>query len=670
MTTTRPPARWPAEVLAGTGLLAVVALAVLVARTGHLEVAAASALPAAFFVAGLIGARARSDHTGVLLLLAVGTAHLTGFALTTRAGASPRPSGWAPWAAALLGDAAYLAGFVLLALLIAGYPAARMESRWVRRLAVAGGCFVTVALAMETTLHARLRLALESVARSVPVPAPVRLATDGPSLAGLSPALAALGLVVLLVRARSLPEPDRAALGWAKVAGSVLVLMLAATPAAERLLPPVVWNAAFLVVVGLVPFLLLAGLVRYRLLQVELYLVRTLARGAVVVLVLSLYAVAEALLDERGAAVAAVVLTVAAALTGVPLVRLLQRLADRWVAGGRVASRTVLSELTSAIAVADRDGLGRRICRSVADGLDVAWVRLVVRGAELATAGIPAGAADVTVPLRSGTTDVGVVECGPRRGGWSRTEIAELRTIATPVALALRDAELTSELTERVQELTASRSRLAEAERTVRRQVERDLHDGAQQQLVALLARLGVARALLTDGTPAAGALSAAHDLAQQCLRELRDLVTGLHPAVLEAQGLTGAVEARAALLPIPVAVDADPRIAGVRFPAEVESAAFFVVSEALANALKHSGSDHARVVLTPIDRAPLDGGGLRVAISDEGAGTASFQGSGLVGLRARVEALGGRFELRSTPAVGTTVLAEFDVPAAVPTGV
>jgi signal transduction histidine kinase len=269
------------------------------------------------------------------------------------------------------------------------------------------------------------------------------------------------------------------------------------------------------------------------------------------------------------------------------------------------------------------------------------------------------------VPLRSGTTDVGVLECGPRRGGWGRAEIAEVQTIATPIALALRDAELTSELTDRVRELTASRARLAEAEQTVRRQVERDLHDGAQQQLVALLARLGVARALLAEGTPAAGALSAAHDLAQQCLRELRDLVTGLHPAVLEAQGLTGAVEARAALLPIPVAVDADPRIAETRFPAEVESAAFFVVSEALANALKHSGSDRARVVL-----APLDQGGLRVAVSDEGAGTASFQGSGLVGLRARVEALGGRFALRSTPAVGTTVLAEFDVPAAVATGV
>ena len=98
------------------------------------------------------------------------------------------------------------------------------------------------------------------------------------------------------------------------------------------------------------------------------------------------------------------------------------------------------------------------------------------------------------------------------------------------------------------------------------------------------------------------------------------------------------------------------------RFPAEVESAAFFVVCEALANVLKHSGSDAARVVLSP-----LPPHGLRVAVSDEGSGGADFTGSGLAGLRDRVEALGGRFRLLAVPDVGTTVVAEFPVrPAAV----
>jgi signal transduction histidine kinase len=628
----------------------------LFSRTDDPGILAASTLPLAFLIAGLVGVRARPDHAGVRLLLAVGVTHVVAFAVTGWIGVSARPAGWAAWAGALLGDAAYLAGFVLLALLVATYPSGRLEGRAERTLAAAGTAFAAVALAGEATLHARLGLALETAVSSVPVPPAVRLARAVPSLVGLVPGLVVFGLAILVVRARSLTGADRDALGWAKLAASVLVLMLIATPAAVRVLPAHVWDVTFVSVVSAVPFVLLAGLVRFRLLQVEVYVVRTLARGVVVLLVLGAYAVAEAALHGRDGALAAVLLTVLAALTGMPLVRRLQGLADRWVTGGRVGSRAVLAELTVALAVHEPAGMAERICRSVAEGLDVAWVRLVVHGEPRATVGAASGEAAVTVALRTGGADVGRLECGPRRGGWRRAERAELEAISTPVALALRDAELTSELTERVAELTASRARLAEAERTVRRQVERDLHDGAQQQLVALLARLGVARALIADDAPAAEALAAAHELAQQCLRELRDLVTGLHPAVLGAQGLLSAVESRAALLPIPVAVDADPRISAVRFPSEVESAAFFVVSEALANVLKHSGSDRARVVL-----APLRSGGLRVAVSDEGSGTASFDGSGLVGLRARVEALGGRFRLQATPAVGTTVVAEFD---------
>jgi signal transduction histidine kinase len=640
------------------GLVALTALAVLIGRTGTLDALAASILPVAFLVAGLLGVRARPDHAGVRLLLAVGATHLAAFALTGWVGAVAHPAGWTVWACTLIGDAAYLAGFVVLALLVATYPSGRLEGRATRTLAAAGTTFAALALAAETTLHPRLGLAVDTAVASVPVPAAIRLAASGPSLVDLVPGLVVVGLGILLFRARSLAGPDRDALGWAKLAASVLVLMLAATPAAAHVLPPHVWDVAFVAVVSAVPFVLLAGLVRFRLLQVEIYVVRTLARGVVLVLVLAAYALAEALFHGRNGELAAVLLTAVAALTGMPLVRRLQVLADRSLTGGRVGSRAVLGELVTALAGHDPAGLGERICRSVAEALDVAWVRLVVHGETRAAAGVaPGAAAEVTVSLRTRGADVGRLECGPRRGGWGRAERAELETIAPPVALALRDAQLTAELTERVDELTASRARLAEAEQTVRRQVERDLHDGAQQQLVALLARLGLARALIAEGTPAAGALATAQHLAQTCLRELRELVTGLHPAVLGARGLRSAVESRAALLPIPVAVDADPRITAVRFPAEIESAAFFVVSEALANVLKHSGSGRARVVL-----APLRSGGLRVAVSDEGSGTASFDGSGLVGLRARVEALGGRFLLQATPAVGTTVVAEFDV--------
>ena len=108
------------------------------------------------------------------------------------------------------------------------------------------------------------------------------------------------------------------------------------------------------------------------------------------------------------------------------------------------------------------------------------------------------GVAEVVVPLRVGTTDVGALECGPRRGGWGRTELARAGGARHPGGPGAAGRELTRELGERVAELTASRARLVQVEQSVRRQVERDLHDGAQQLLVALLARLAIARASVT----------------------------------------------------------------------------------------------------------------------------------------------------------------------------
>jgi signal transduction histidine kinase len=658
-TTSARSGRWAVQLLAGIGVVSLAALGALAARTGTSEVLAPSALAAAFLVAGALGGWARPEHPGIRLLLAVGSAHLFGFAVTGWIGATAGPSGWWAWALATAGDAAYLAGFVLLAVLLAAYPSGRLSSAGLRCFTLLATVAAVLAMLSEALFQPRIGLALETGTASVPVPPPLPLAGGIPSLVNVTPVLVVVGVGILLVRSRSLVGAERSALGWAKLAGVLLVLMLAATPVVASLVPAAVWTLAFVAVVSSVPFLLLGGLARYRLLEVDLYLVRTLGRGVVVLLVLAAYAAAGALLNEQGVVIASVALTVLAALTGIPVMRAVQALADRWLTGGRVRHQAVVDQLVATLAVPDADRLGERICRTVADGLDVAWVRLMADGEPRASAGIaPQGAEpEVVVALRTAGADVGVLQCGPRRGGWGRAERAQLESVGTPSALALRDAELTAELAARVTELTASRARLVQIEQMVRRQVERDLHDGAQQQLVALLARLGIARALLDDASTAAAPLTAAHDLAQQCLRDLRALVAGLHPAVLGARGLTVAVEARASLLPISVLVDSDPRITDARFPLEVESAAFFVVSEALANVMKHSGAERARVVL-----APLPTGGLRVAVTDEGSGTASFAGSGLDGLRARVEALGGRFALQATPAVGTTVIAEFPV--------
>jgi signal transduction histidine kinase len=652
--------------LTALGAAAAASLVALAAATGQWGLLLPSALPAMFLVAGALGGRARPDHHGLRLLTAVGTAHLLAFALSGWVGsAAPlaRRTGWLPWSLALAAEALFLLGFVAVALLLACYPSGRVRTRGQRVLRVWVGVAMVAALLADALLRRGLRPVLDSGAGAVPAPPPLPLADL--SVPGLVPLLLTVvaAPLVLHAAARSQRPEERAALGWAKLAGSVIALMLAATPLASLIFPPEAWALVFVPVVAVVPFLLLAGLVRYRLLEVDLYLVRTLSRGVVLVLVLSVYALLAAVAGSGPGMMAHVLVTVLAALTGVPLVRRLEALADRWVAGGRVARARLEADLGLVLATEVSDALPQRLAANLREGLDAAWVRLSADGRVLAgPASVEAAAG---LDLRVGGQAIGRLECGPRRGGWGASEMALLGRIAAPVAAVLHGIELTRRLGDRVAELSAARSRIIEAEESGRRRVERDLHDGVQQHLLALLARIELARAQLERSEVAVGSgaqrsLTEAHGLARTALSELRDLVSGIHPPLLGDRGLAAAVESRVGALPLPVTVDVDPRIALRRFQPAVEGAAYFVVAEAVANVMKHAAAGDARVVI-----APVEPDGLRIAVTDSGRGGATYAGSGLRGLRDRVEALGGRFLLQSVEGVGTTVVAEF--PAADP---
>lgn len=650
---TRFPALLSLAALGGTAAGALVAAVLVSGDPGPLV---PSLLPALFLVAGALGGRARPDHRGLQALTAVGALHLASFAVTVWLGLSGRLHGWGAWSLAALADGFFLAGFAALALVIGCYPDGRVRTTLQCALVVLAGVTVILGMAVDALLHPRLELVLSSPARAVEAPGGLPLASVGFEGVLLALGCVLLSVPVLVLSARSLPGEERRALGWARLGGSAIALMLVATPLGSAVLPGHLWDAVFITTVGSVPFLLLAGLVRYRLLEVDLYVARTVARGVVLVLVLAVYAALAAWSERSGATVtaAAVVVTVLAAATGQTLLRRLEALADRWFGGGRVGQRVMLGDLGDSVATTASDALPERLRNAIEQGLDVSWVRLASGGRVLAgptDAGAPAALADLVVA----GDPVGTVECGPRRGGWGPAEVALLRRAASTVAPALRQAELARELAARVDELAASRGRLVQAEETARRRIERDLHDGVQQLLVALLARLSVARARLLPGTPAEESVVDAHDLAQRALQDLRALVSGIHPPLLGDRGLVAAVEARVAPLPIEVEVDVDPRIVGQRFEPEVEGAAYFVVSEALTNVMKHSGAGRARVVI-----APHGDDGLRVAVTDAGRGTASYDGSGLSGLRDRVEALGGRFVLQATDGVGTTVVGEF----------
>src|SRR4051794_14654933 len=218
----------------------------------------------------------------------------------------------------------------------------------------------------------------------------------------------------------------------------------------------------------------------------------------------------------------------------------------------------------------------------------------------------------------------------------------------------------TAELRQRVETLTVSRDASVDTAETERRRIERDLHDGVQAQLVTLAMDLGMARQKLaseTDADPAVVALvERAHDDSKRAVAELRNLVRGIHPAVLTDRGLDAAVSSLTARSPIPVDVNiAVPK----RPPATIESAAYFVIAEALTNAAKHSNASLINVEARVVDNT------LRVEIRDDGMGGADVEhGGGLAGLASRVAALEGRLRVASPVGGPTTVLAELPLPA------
>ena len=224
-----------------------------------------------------------------------------------------------------------------------------------------------------------------------------------------------------------------------------------------------------------------------------------------------------------------------------------------------------------------------------------------------------------------------------------------VRAVAASAALALENERLEAELRARLDELQTSRSRLVEVSMFERRRLERDLHDGAQQRLVALSLQLGLAKRRLEEGQDgAAGAmLDAARDELARALEELRELARGIHPAVLTDRGL----EALGERAPLPVSLDQMP---AERLPAPVEAAAYFVVAEALTNVVKYAGASTAAV------RIRRNGSYAVVEVRDDGIGGADPAiGTGLRGLADRLAALDGRLEVHSPPGEGTTVRAE-----------
>jgi len=237
-------------------------------------------------------------------------------------------------------------------------------------------------------------------------------------------------------------------------------------------------------------------------------------------------------------------------------------------------------------------------------------------------------------------------------GGATLARDAEARIgqFAEVVALCLSSTEARAQL-------AASRARIVAAGDAERRRLERNLHDGAQQRLVALSLALRMARATVAAGHPAAELLDSAGDELMQALEELRELARGIHPAVLSDQGLRAALGALTGRSPVPVRLDVE---LGSELPPPVEAAAYYVVAESLTNIAKYAEASVVEIVVRS------DAQGARVEVRDDGGGGADpATGTGLRGLADRVDALGGVLEVTSPAGAGTTVTAELPLETA-----
>ena len=488
---------------------------------------------------------------------------------------------------------------------------------------------------------------------------------------------AAASVVFRFVHARG---DERQQVKWFAAAASLVALFLAIVFLNEFALPrsDVVGRVGELGTIlsfMLIPIATGIAVLKYRLYDIDLVISKAVLYGTLVVIITVLYlgivVGVGALVGRRGGLVLPGVAAAVVALAFQPIRQRASHLANRLVYGKRATPYEVLSEFSDRLAgtFAAEDILPR-MARVLAEGTGAArsevWLRV---GAQLSRAASwPPPGGPAALPLRDGDVpDLPGVERAvavrhgeellgalgltkPRGESVTPAEERLMANLAAQAGLVLRNVRL-------IEELRASRQRLVAAQDEERRRLERNIHDGAQQQLVALAVNLKLARTLSTKD-PAKGQeiLHRLQGEAQDALDNLRDLARGIYPPVLADKGLAAALESQARKATVPVTIDSD----GIgRYPQEAEAAAYFCVLEALQNVAKYAEATSVTV------RLGLEDGDLLFTVTDDGRGfdpATTPQGSGLQNMRDRLEALGGSVEVVSEPGRGTTVTGRIPV--------
>jgi signal transduction histidine kinase len=428
----------------------------------------------------------------------------------------------------------------------------------------------------------------------------------------------------------------------------------------------ILWALSFAgMAVGL-PAAAAIAVLRYRLYDIDLVINRTLVFALLGLFITTAYVLivagVGAMIGSAGQSNVplSILATAVVAVAFQPVRERAQALANRLVHGRRADPHEVLSKLSEM--VADSSSIEPVLMRMLqllvdATGAIGAAIYLNVGAERVMTARWPEGSGDLVgraLQIKHQGEEIGeliVVEPPePLMTGAERL----LTDVAGQAGLLLRNLHLTAELQARVEELAESRLRIVAAQDVERRRLERDIHDGVQQHVVALMAKVQLARnQVRRQSHLSADTLEEVQADAGRLLDELRELASGIHPVVLTDGGVWAAVRFRADRLPIKVVLDADPATRTRRYPEPVEAAGYFIACEALANVLKHATASRATVSISSGD------GSLTIRVTDDGRGfdPSTVVRSGLRGLQDRVEALGGRLEVTSSRA-GTTLSA------------
>jgi signal transduction histidine kinase len=403
-----------------------------------------------------------------------------------------------------------------------------------------------------------------------------------------------------------------------------------------------------------VPAAYLVAIFRYRLWDLDVVIRKAaialvLAVLIAAVVLLPLVVVSQVALWEGTPRLLAIAIGIGLGLLLVPLLRLARRVADRFVFGHRATPYEVLTEFSGRIGETyAADEVLARMAQVLASAIGATRARVLLRvGGDLreeASVG-DGGGAETRVPVWFQGSELGALAVTvPANDPMDPSKERLVTDLAAQAGPVLHNVRL-------IEELRASRQRLVAAQDEERRKLERDIHDGVQQQLVALAVKLRLADTMVDrDPAKAHAALAGLQADTTAALEELRDLAHGIYPPLLADQGLAAALQAQARKAAIPTTVEAD----GIgRYPREVEAAVYFCALEALNNVAKYAGASRARVALRQTD------GRLTFTVRDDGAGfdrSTVAAGAGLQGMADRLDAIGGSFAIDSAPGAGTTV--------------